>query len=149
MRSKNNPLVSVIVPIYNVEKYLPECIDSIRAQTLKDIEIILIDDGSPDDSGQIIDEYAKKDSRIRTVHRENKGYTATVNEGIALAKGKYIGIIESDDWIEPDMYEKLYDSATKHKTDITKGLFYFYNPTLQRDEQNKIYKNPSGIDFLQ
>lgn len=147
MKSKNTPLVSIIVPIYNVEKYLPECIDSIINQTLENIEIILIDDGSPDNSGKIIDKYAKGDSRIRTVHRENKGYTASVNEGIELAKGKYIGIIESDDWIEPDMYEKLYNDASKYKTDITKGLFYFYNPTLPQNEQNKVYKNPSGIDL--
>ena len=139
--------VSVVVPIYNVEKYLKECVDSIINQTLKEIEIILVDDGSPDHCGKIIDEYAKKDSRIVAIHQKNSGYSIAVNKGIDLAKGEYIGIIESDDWIEPDMYEKLYASAKKYDTDITKGLFYYYNPTLEEPFQNTVYKNPSNIDL--
>lgn len=141
------PKVSIVVPIYNVERYLNECIDSILRQTLKDIEVILVDDGSPDNCGKIIDEYAKEDSRVIAIHQENSGYSVAVNKGIDLAKGEYIGVIESDDFIEPDMYELLYKDAKKNNTDVTKGLFYFYNPTLNEDEQNKIYFNPCGIDL--
>lgn len=143
----NKPKVSIIVPIYNVEKYLNECIDSILNQTLQEIEVILIDDGSPDNCGKIIDEYAKKDPRVIPIHQKNSGYSAAVNKGIDLAKGKYIGIIESDDFIEPNMYESLYNDAKKNNTDITKGLFYFYNPTLSKVNQNKVYANPNGIDL--
>ena len=138
----DKPKVSIVVPIYNVEKYLEECVD-----TLEDIEIILVDDGSPDNCGKIVDEYAKKDSRIVPVHQKNSGYSVAVNKGIDLAKGEYIGIIESDDWIEPDMYERLYDNAKKYNTDITKSLFYFYNPTLDEKDQNFIWTNPSGVDL--
>ncbi|MDO4986918.1 MAG: glycosyltransferase [Candidatus Saccharibacteria bacterium] len=141
------PKVSVVVPIYNVEKYLRECIDSILAQTLEDIEVILVDDGSPDNCGKIIDEYAKTDSRVVAVHQENGGYSVAVNHGIDLAKGEYIGIIESDDFIEPDMYECLYADAHKNNTDVTKGGFYFYNPTLDEPSQNAFFINASGIDL--
>lgn len=141
------PKVSVIVPIYKVEKYLHECVDSILDQTLKDIEIILIDDGSPDGCGKIIDEYEKTDKRVRAVHQKNSGYSKTVNKGIRLAKGEYVGIIESDDFIEPDMYETLYKNAKKNKTDVTKGDFYIYNSKLSSERQNIVYTNPSGIDL--
>jgi len=142
------PKVSVVVPIYNVEKYLRECVDSILAQTLKDIEVILVDDGSPDNCGEIIDEYAKKDERVVTLHQPNSGYSKAVNNGIRKAKGEYVGIIESDDWIESDMYERLYNSASKYDTDVTKGMFYFYNPTLSPDKQNVVYRSPNGIDLM-
>ena len=143
----NKPKISIVVPIYNVEKYLRECLDSILAQTLQDIEIIAIDDGSPDQCGNIIDEYAKKDKRIIAIHQKNSGYSISVNKGIALAKGEYIGIIESDDWIEPDMYKTLYENAKKYDTDITKGGFWKYNSTLPKEKQNEYYKNPSKIDL--
>ena len=141
------PKVSVVVPIYNVEKYLRECVDSILAQTLKDIEVILVDDGSPDKCGEIIDQYAKKDPRVIAVHQKNSGYSIAVNKGIDLAKGEYIGIIESDDWIEPDMYEQLYEDAKKNKTDVTKGMFYIYNSTSDEGMRDIVYKNPSGVDL--
>ena len=141
------PKVSVVVPIYNVEKYLRECVDSILAQTLKDIEVILVDDGSPDKCGEIIDQYAKKDPRVIAVHQKNSGYSIAVNKGIDLAKGEYIGIIESDDWIEPDMYECLYEDAKENKTDVTKGMFYIYNSTSDEGMRDIVYKNPSGVDL--
>ena len=90
------PKVSVIVPIYGVEKYLRQCVDSILAQTLKDIEIILVDDGSPDGCPAIVDEYAAKDSRVIAVHQENGGYGRAVNHGIEIANGEYIGIASYD-----------------------------------------------------
>ena len=144
---QKQPKVSVVVPIYKVEKYLRECVDSILAQTLKDIEVILVDDGSPDNCGDIVDEYAKKDPRVVAIHQPNGGYTKAVNHGFDVATGEYIGIIESDDWIEPDMYERLYASAKKYDTDVTKGGFYFYNPTLPKSKQNRYYINPCGIDL--
>ena len=115
--------VSVVVPIYGVEKYLRQCVDSILAQTLKDIEIILVDDGSPDGCPAIVDEYAAKDSRVIAVHQENGGYGRAVNHGIEIANGEYIGIVEPDDWIEPLMYERLYVEAHENDLDVMKGNF--------------------------
>lgn len=96
------PLVSVIVPIYNVEKYLSKCIESIINQTLSNIEIILINDGSTDSSGVIADNYAKNDSRIKVIHKKNGGQGSARNIGIELASGEYIGFVDSDDWIDLD-----------------------------------------------
>lgn len=122
-----NPKVSVIVPIYGVEKYLRQCVDSIISQTLKNIEIILVDDGSPDGCPAIVDEYAAKDSRVVAVHQENGGYGRAVNHGIELAKGEYIGIVEPDDWIEPEMYEVLYSKAVRDSLDVIKSNFTTHN----------------------
>lgn len=142
------PKVSIVVPIYNVEKYLRECVDSILNQTLKNIEVILIDDGSPDGCGKIIDEYARTDKRVVAVHQENSGYSKAVNRGIDMARGEYVGIIESDDFIDDDMYESLYNNAKKNKTDVTKGLFYIYRTNPKAGEsQNTLYRNPNGIDL--
>lgn len=128
----NKPKVSIVVPIYGVEKYLRQCVDSILAQTLTDIEIILVDDGSPDKCPQIVDEYAAHDKRVVAVHQPNGGYGTAVNHGIELARGEYIGIIESDDWIEPTMYEKLYANATKNNSDVVKCSFYVYNSLAKK-----------------
>lgn len=136
------PKVSVVVPIYGVEKYLHQCVDSILAQTLKDIEIILVDDGSKDKCPEIVDEYAKKDSRVVAVHQPNGGYGRAVNHGIELAKGEYIGIIESDDWIEPTAYEKMYNNAKENNTDITKCMFYRYNSLLDEEYKDIIWRAP-------
>lgn len=145
---RKKPKVSIVVPIYNVERYLRECVDSILKQTLKDIEVILVDDGSPDGCGKIIDEYEKRDSRVIAVHQENSGYSKAVNLGIDMARGEYIGIIESDDFIDDDMYESLYKNAKKNKTEVTKGLFYIYRTIPKAGErQNTLYKNPNGIDL--
>ncbi|EME8139564.1 glycosyltransferase, partial [Enterococcus faecium] len=99
--------ISIIVPIYNVEQYLRKCVDSILAQTFTDFEVILVDDGSPDNSGAICDEYAKLDSRVRVIHKENGGLSDARNAGIEIAKGKYLGFVDSDDFIDKDMYEIL------------------------------------------
>ena len=119
--------VSVVVPIYNVENYLEECVESIRNQTLKEIEIILVDDGSPDNCPKMCDEFAEKDVRIRVVHQQNGGLSSAYNKGIELATGETIAFVESDDWIETDMYEKLYALYKKHNSDIIKCDFYRYN----------------------
>lgn len=102
-----NPLISVIVPVYNIEKYLPRCIESIRKQTYNNLEIILVNDGSTDTSGTICDEFAKKDTRIRVIHKENGGSSSARNAGIENAKGEYLGFVDSDDYIESEMYEKM------------------------------------------
>lgn len=120
MKSKNlkEPLISVIVPVYKVEKYLTKCVNSIRAQTYSNIEIILIDDGSPDRCGEICDSLAKQDQRIRVIHKPNGGLSSARNAGIDVAKGEYIGFVDSDDSIEPYMYEKLLDLLYKEKTKL-------------------------------
>jgi len=133
--------VSIVVPIYGVEKYLRQCLDSILAQTLKDIEIILLDDGSPDKCGEIIDEYALKDSRIKVIHKPNSGLGHTYNVGIDNATGEYIGFVESDDYIEPDMYEKLYNQIRKLDADICKTSFFKYNSLAKtKEKENEFWK---------
>lgn len=140
--------MSVVVPIYKVERYLAECVDSLLAQTLEDIEIILVDDGSPDRCGEMIDAYARRDPRVLALHQPNRGYSAAVNRGFDAARGEYIGIIESDDWVEPDMYETLYADAVRYDTDVTKGMFYVYNSTLKEPEKrNVVFTNGSGVDL--
>lgn len=109
--------VSVIVPIYNAEKYLKQCLDSIVNQTLRDIEIILIDDGSVDGSAEICRSYLS-DSRVSYYHKENEGLAAARDDGMLRASGEYIGFIDSDDWIEPDMYEKMYNAGKTNNSDI-------------------------------
>ena len=116
--------VSVIIPIYNVEKYLQECLESVINQTLKDVEIICVDDGSPDNCPRICDEYAQKDNRIKVIHKENGGYGSAVNRGLEEATGEYIGIVEPDDYIDSKMYEDLYAIAQKYDSDIVKSGFY-------------------------
>lgn len=173
-RSEIMPKVSIIVPIYNVENYLEECLDSILLQTLQDIEIICVNDGSTDKCGDILDVYANRDSRIRVVHKQNSGYGHSINVGYEIATGEYIGIVESDDFIKEDMYEKLYFHANKYKLDLVKAnaiflwdiigvqrnsynrtLDQYYNVVLKPDSRELMYKffmnTWSGIykkDFL-
>lgn len=112
------PELSIIVPVYKVEKYLPRCIDSILAQTFGDFELILIDDGSPDGCGRICDEYAQKDKRIVVIHQKNMGVSAARNAGLDIAHGRYIGFVDSDDWIEPQMYEVMMDAIRENGADM-------------------------------
>lgn len=112
------PLVSIIVPVYKVEKYLERCVQSILRQTLSDIEVILVDDGSPDNCGQMCDELANKDNRIVVVHKKNGGLSSARNAGLQVANGEYIGFVDSDDAVTPLMYEKLYDIGVKHHCDV-------------------------------
>lgn len=112
-------LISVIIPAYNVATWLPACLNSVLSQTYKKLEIIVIDDGSTDDTARIIDEYAKKDSRIVAVHQKNEGLVAVRNKGIELAKGEYVTFVDGDDKIVPDMYERLLRNAIKYHADIS------------------------------
>ena len=132
------PKVSIVVPIYNVKKYIKQCIDSILNQTLTDIEIICIDDGSDDGCEKILDEYSRADSRIKVVHKKNSGYGHSMNIGFDIATGEYIGIVESDDYIESDMYEKLYNKAVTTGVDLVKSSYYRVY-TSRKNMLNKVY----------
>lgn len=112
------PTISVIVPVYKAEAYLHRCVESIRNQTFYDLEIILVDDGSPDNCGAICDEYAKIDSRIKVIHKENGGASTARNRGLEIATGEYIGFVDSDDYIHPQMYQLLYYYMKKDGSDI-------------------------------
>lgn len=112
------PKVSVVVPVYGTEKYLQNCVQSLQNQTLQDIEIILVDDGSPDNCPAMCNEYARKDSRIKVVHQENAGLGPARNSGIRAATGAYIGFVDSDDWVKPEMYARLYEAAARTDADI-------------------------------
>ena len=120
------PKVSILIPIFNVEKYLRQCLESVVAQTLKDIEIICLNDGSTDSSLEIIEEFAKKDKRIVVVTKDNSGYGDSMNIGLSKATGKYIGIVESDDFIEMDAFEKLYALAEKFDADVARSNYYHF-----------------------
>ena len=116
-------LVSIIIPVYNVEKYLKKCVDSILNQTYTNLEVVLVDDGSTDASGQICDMYAGMDLRVRVIHKANGGLSDARNAGMKIATGEYIGFVDSDDWIEPDMYECLYNLAMENSLDVVAGRF--------------------------
>lgn len=118
-------MISIIVPVYNVEKYIKTCIESIINQTYKDLEIILVDDGSTDSSGEICDQYAKRDTRIDVIHKENEGLVNARKTGLAAASGEYIGFVDSDDWVEPDMYETLLEDCMENDADVAVGLMIF------------------------
>lgn len=119
------PLISIIIPIYNTEKYLEQCLESIANQTLKEFEAICVDDGSTDSSPEIMDAFAAADTRFKVIHKQNAGYGAAVNTGISHASGTYIGIVEPDDYIEPDMYKKLHKTADANDfPDIVKGAYW-------------------------
>ncbi|MCI5545548.1 MAG: glycosyltransferase [Clostridiales bacterium] len=129
------PKLSVVVPVCNAQKYLRECLDSILGQTLRDIEVICVDDGSKDESGAMLDGYAARDARVRVIHKVNTGYGHSMNCGFDAAEGEYLGIVESDDWIEPDMFEKLCRAADMTKADAVKSNFYlYYGEPAPRDE---------------
>lgn len=111
--------ISIIVPVYNVEGYMRKCINSILNQTIENIEIILVNDGSKDKSGDICDEYKKKDDRVVVIHKENGGLSSARNAGLEIATGELIGFVDSDDWIEPDYFEILYEGIIKNNADIS------------------------------
>ena len=138
------PKVSIVVPIFNVEPFLEVCVDSLRQQTLADIEIILVDDGSPDRSGAIADSLAEQDSRIKVIHQDNQGLGPARNSGIAVATGEYVGFVDSDDWVDPDMYERLYSAAQVSGSDIVlTGL-----KTVHCGEVDKILRHPLAGETL-
>jgi glycosyltransferase involved in cell wall biosynthesis len=170
------PRVSAVVPVYNVEKFLRPCIDSALAQTLEDIEIVCVDDGSTDSCPQILDDYAAADPRVKVIHKENGGYGMAMNHGMDAATGEYFAVLESDDFIQPDSYEILYRAARRFDAQVVRGDYfdlttfngkamlqarqmthdstYYYRPICPNDEL-EVYGFPmhnwSGIyrmDFL-
>ena len=121
----NAAKVSIVVPVYKVEPYLDKCISSIVNQTYTNLEIILVDDGSPDQCPQMCDAWAEKDARIRVIHKENGGLPDARNAGMAVATGEYIAFVDSDDWIAPDLYTHLYRRLTEDHSDISaRGFMY-------------------------
>ena len=128
--------VSVIVPVYNIEQYLPRCLDSILSQTHRNLEILVVDDGSTDNSSYVIRQYAKKDKRIIPLFKKNTGVSDTRNKALDKATGDYIGFVDGDDYIEPDMFEILLDNALRYQADI-RG---------HRQDKNAVrHKNQRGL----
>ena len=125
--------VSVLVPVYNVEKFLPDCLESLVGQTLKEIEIICINDGSTDGSLGILREYAKLDKRLKIINKKNSGYGDSMNQGLSGASGEYIGIVEPDDFIDLDAFEKMYKVAKRKRADVVKANFYNFETKRNKD----------------
>lgn len=140
MQNKNIA-VSIIVPVYNAEEYLVKCLDSVVNQTLANVEIILIDDGSVDGSSQICKSYAAKDERIIYYKKENEGLAAARQDGMERASGEYIGFVDSDDWLELNMYERMYSVAKKENADVV-----FCNAFLDENVKDKIHLDPGVYD---
>ena len=137
-------MISVIVPVYGVEKYLERCVGSILSQTFQDFELILIDDGSPDRCGEMCDRYAGQDARIRVVHQENRGLSGARNTGLGLAAGEYITYIDSDNRIEPKYLEVLYNNAVEFQAKVSVcayGLEWEHKSRQGQNKQNESRQN--------
>lgn len=148
------PLISVIVPVYKAETYLDRCVSSIRRQTYENLEIILVDDGSPDRCGEMCDAYAKEDSRIRVFHKENGGQSSARNLGLDNMKGEYVGFVDSDDWIEPDMYQRLYELIQEHNAQISAcgtqkdypdGRITYFNMGYPQEKDIRVYTKMEAL----
>lgn len=152
-------MVSIIVPVYKVEKYLNRCVGSILSQTYKNLEVILVDDGSPDNSGVICDEYAQKDGRIKVIHKQNGGLSSARNAGLEIATGKYVSFVDSDDWLDCKFIETLIDVMVKTESDMsacsfcrTKGDFakrnkFEQNPKIVKDKYFAIFDENSYAGY--
>lgn len=148
------PLISVIVPVYKAEAYLEHCVDSIRNQTYRNLEILLVEDGSPDRSGALCDRLAEQDSRIRVFHKENGGQSSARNLALDHASGEYFGFVDSDDWIESDMYETLYRLLTENgatvsacgaQLDYADGRVTYFNRFYPEDNQRRVYTTDEAL----
>lgn len=140
-KTEKNPRVTVLVPIYNVEKYLLQCLESLHNQILDDMEILCLDDGSTDSSPDILKDFAKKEPRIKIVTKKNTGYGDTLNQGIKLAKGEYIGIVEPDDFVDPAMFIELYALAKKYDADVVRCNYFEY-----RNGEDLLHENFTEAD---
>ncbi|HSV87901.1 MAG TPA: glycosyltransferase [Bacteroidales bacterium] len=136
MENKSNPKISIIVPVYNVEAYLHQCIESLIGQTYKNIEIILVNDGSTDSSGEICDSFAKQDQRIIVIHKKNEGVGLARNIGISNASGDYVSFVDADDWVVPCLYENCITSTPPRQFDIIQYGYYKINKDNVRTGQN-------------
>ena len=137
--------ISVIIPVYKVEDYLPKCLDSVINQTYKNLEIILVDDGSPDNCGAICDNYAKMDSRIKVIHQKNMGLAEARNSGLKIATGNYIAFVDSDDWIENDTYEIMISNIVKFKADLIVCGLWVHHPNGDIEKQEGL---GTGVEEL-
>lgn len=145
-----NPKVSIIVPVYNVENYLENCIESILNQTLQDIELILVNDGSTDGCRKICDEYAKKDNRITVIHKDYGGVSSARNAGLDISKGKYIGFVDSDDYVDLEMYDKLYKLCESNNSDIAVcKLGRVIDGKLINNEENLFIKDLNNNEAIE
>jgi len=150
--NKPLPLISIIVPIYNIAEYASECIQSLINQTYKNIEIILVDDGSTDHSPVICDEFAEQDERIKVIHKRNGGLSDARNAGLDVATGEYIGFVDGDDWVDEDMYETLYHLIYEHQADISICTHYTELPNRTKvkykSKKSKIFRSQKPIATL-
>lgn len=146
MKELEQPLISIIVPVYKVEKYLKRCVDSILAQTYHNIEVVLVDDGSPDNCGAICDKYKETDNRVVVIHKENGGLSDARNVAIPLARGEYISFVDSDDWISPYYVEHLYEAVAKCNADM--GISWFENVFEEKALQSKPEESISHYESL-
>ncbi|EST12718.1 glycosyltransferase family 2 protein [Sporolactobacillus laevolacticus] len=134
------PLISVIVAVYKAEQYLDQCIESIINQTYRDLEIILVDDGSPDRSSEICDSWAEQDPRIHVIHKENGGPSSALNAALDIAKGDYIAFVDCDDWIQRDTYELLMNNLRKEKADLSIcSEFLVFGKSIRREKKENVY----------
>jgi len=152
MEKEKQKLISVIVPVYNVERYLEKCLDSIIGQNYRQLEIMLVDDGSKDKSGEICDRYAAADGRIKVIHRENGGVSAARNSGLNIATGEYYGFADSDDWLESDMYQILQNDLAGEGADIAVCGFFRtfdkYEEPNDRSRTRRVMKRAEALDLL-
>lgn len=148
---QKNELISIIVPVYQVEAYLPACVESVLKQTYSDWELILVDDGSKDDSGELCDQYAQQDSRIKVIHQENGGVSAARNAGLEEAQGEYIAFLDSDDLIKPDYFQVLHQNLEENEADIacccavSHGGEILVNDILPLVRQNRVIRDPEEV----
>lgn len=150
MSNYGNELISIIVPVYNVEKYLEKCVNSIVNQTYKNLEIILVDDGATDSSGKLCDELAKIDNRIKVYHKENGGLSDARNYGVERATGDYIGFVDSDDYIDSEMYGKLYEAIKKENVDVAEcNLKIIYTDREELFTEQKYYNVYTKQEYLE
>lgn len=146
MSNTGKPDISVIVPVYKAEKYISGCIESILKQTLKNFELLLVDDGSPDESGRICDEYAQKDGRITVVHKKNEGVSVARNTGIEMAMADWVCFVDSDDWVE-DRYLEIFDRCKNESSIVMQGILYDFGDNLKMNRPFFEYDNVSfGIN---
>jgi len=152
MEKEKEKLISVVVPIYNAERYLTKCLDSLTGQTHRHLEIILVDDGSTDKSGDICDRYATADRRIKVIHRKNGGISAARNSGLDIATGNYFGFADSDDWLEPDMYQFLLDDLTRVRADIAVCGFFRVHDQIEspndRSHTRRVLDRNEALELL-
>lgn len=142
--------VSVIIPVYKVEPYIRQCLDSILAQTLRDIEVIVVDDGSPDDCGVICDEYAAKDERVRVIHKENGGLVSAWKAGVRLASGQYVGFVDGDDWVDAQFFEDMYRGIAATGADVVAGAVHKHSvpPVIRERTEMRTFCGKEEIRAL-